>query len=268
MRRLLPLVSCLMLAAGASAQIVHRGATAYEKVTETTDYVDTWALGGQVLAGTARDVLVRIERVGTTSTSTEAHLLLFGPWGTHLYTFDERSQTTEGAVVTGHLTTWSAIDVDGDGDKELVFIERTARARTALDAQGRVADDSGPFFEDFSVSARWLSRKDGTLVQNDVDGNPDSPVFTALLARELGGSVSASLQLLAADWLFKQQQFEKAKYRYQIVREWAEKSLPGRYVAALSPDMALASVDPDEPALAWIQATRRIGSLPGWYQRH
>ena len=78
----------------------------------------------------------------------------------------------------------------------------------------------------------------------------------------------AALQLCAADWLFKQQQFEKAKYRYQVAREWVERELPGREVSNLSPTMPLLNVDPDEPAITWIQAVRRIGSLPPWFQKH
>ena len=264
----LALLALAVAAPRAHAQLVHRGADGFTKVTQTLDFLDTWGRGGTVATGAARDVVTRIETVTGSSRRAEVQLLLLGPWGAHLYSFEEESDVTQMPLRSAHVATWRAMDLDGDGEKELVFINRTATGRYRVDEQGQLTSDPGPYFEDCVVAVRWLERKDGALLQHDLDGNPEAPEFKAMLAHELGGPVNAALQLLAADWHFKQQQFEKAKYRYQIVREWAEKSLTGREVLALSPDMPLPSVAPDEAAIAWIQASRRIGSLPGWYQRH
>ena len=49
--------------------------------------------------------------------------------------------------------------------------------------------------------------------------------------------------------------------------EWAERQLLPREVQALSPALPLPSASPDDPAVLWLAATRRIGALPRWYQR-
>ena len=257
-----------MAAASARAQLVHRGVNGYETITETAQLWDTWEQGGVTLGRSVRDVLVRTERTGDVQRSTQVDLMLFGPWGTHVYTFDELRTWADGPAQHVLRTTWRAIDVNGDGQKEIAFIERVATVRTALAESGQPADKPGPFFDDFVVTARYLERSADTLVQHDVEGNPDDPVFAALLAHEMGGATNAALQLLAADWLFDQSQFEKARYRYQAAREWAERELTGREVLALDPKMQLDTVDPDIPAFTWVQAVRRIGALPAWYQRH
>ena len=110
-------------------------------------------------------------------------------------------------------------------------------------------------------------RTDDALLQHDLDPDPDGAIFAVLVAHEFGGAVNASLQLMAGDWLFNAGQYEKARYRYQVAREWAEQALPGRDAAHLDLKMPLMQVDPDEPEFTWIQALRRVGALPAWYRR-
>lgn len=266
----LALVLALALAGPpeAGAQLVHRGASGQERITQTVQYIDTWEQGGDALAGGPRDVVTRIERHGGGSRSTEIALLLHGPWGMHLYRFDEMRMQQALPLHSFQRTTWRAIDLDDDGRRELVFIERSATSRVALTEQGEPADEPGPFFDELVVRIRWLQREGDTLLEHDLDGNPDEPAFAALLAHEMGGPTNMALQLLAADWLFRHEQFEKARYRYRIAREWAERELTGREVAKLSPAMPLETGDPDSAAITWIQAIRRIGALPPWFQKH
>jgi hypothetical protein len=196
------------------------------------------------------------------------NLVLHGAWGTHLYSFEEAARVTEGPRTIVRLTTWRAIDLNADGAKELVFIERSAAVMTLLPVDGDPSKDTGPFFDALSVRVRWLERKDDALLEHELEGDPEGDTFTTLVAHELGGAVNAALHLMAGDWLFNAGQFEKARYRYQVAREWAEQSLPGRDVARLALDMPLLDPDPDEPAFTWIQSVRRVGALPAWYRRH
>lgn len=261
-------LSWLCTCASSRAQITHRGASGLDTITQTVQYIDTWEQGGSALGKGARDVLSRIERRSTEGSSVAVDLLLYGPWGQHLYSFEESARTRDGLRMTARTTTWRAIDMNGDSQKELVFIERSASVMTFVPADGDPAKDSGPFFDDLTVRVHWLERTADALLAHDLDGDPDAELFTTLASHELGGAANAALQLLAGDWLFNAGQFEKARYRYQLAREWAEQSLPGREVAHLSPEMPLLQVDTDEPAFTWIQSVRRLGALPAWYQRH
>ena len=53
---------------------------------------------------------------------------------------------------------------------------------------------------------------------------------------------------------------DKARYWYQVVREWADRA--HRSKADLSLDMALRSPDPDISAFSWIAALRQQATLP------
>jgi hypothetical protein len=263
-------VALLALGAGtpARAQLLHRGTSGFESLSQTVQFLDTWEQGGTALARSPRDIVTRLERTSPTSRSTSIDLLLFGPWGAHLYRFDELKATRDIPLHSFKRTTWRAIDLDDDGRRELVLIERIATARVALTELGEPADQPGPFFDELTVAVRWLQREGDTLLEHDLEGNPDEPALAAILAHELGGPTNMALQLLAGDWHFKHEQFEKARYRYRVAREWAEGELPGREVAKLSPVMPLETEDPDSAAITWIQAVRRIGSLPPWFQKH
>ena len=250
------------------AQLTHRGTAGFDSLTQSVQYLDTWEQGGTMLGRGPRDVLSRIERRSSTGSSVMVDLLLYGPWGHHLYSFEESARVTDGPKVIVRTTTWRAIDMNGDALKELVFIERSASVMTLLPDDGDPAKDTGPFFDDLTVRVRWLERTADALLEHELDGDPEAELFTTLTSHELGGGVNAALQLLAGDWLFNAGQFEKARYRYQLAREWAERSLPGRDVAHLDVGMPLLQVDTDEPAFTWIQSVRRVGSLPPWYQRH
>jgi hypothetical protein len=237
--------------------------------TEVVTLVDPWeGGGGDAARGGRKDVMTRVEERSREGWSdVTVHLQLFGPWGAHLYTYAEDATETKAPATVRRRTSARAVDLDGDGSREIVLIERTGALRTALDATGSPADEPGPFYDGLSVKVRYLTRAGGSLAENELAPDPDDPAFAALLSLELGGAVDAALQLAAADALFGAQQFEKAHYRYQVAREWAERSLSGREVAQLDPKMPLVSADPDDPVMTWMAAIQRIGSLPLWYQK-
>lgn len=263
----LALVGWLCASDSAHAQLTHRGATGLGVITQTVQYTDTWERGGTALSAGPRDILSRVETRQGEGRDVTVNLVLYGPWGSHLYAFNESARTTDGPRTTLRSTTWRAVDLNADGRKELVFIERSASVMTLLPTDGDFTKDTGPFFDSLTCHVRWLERTDAALVEHDFDGDPDSEIFTILASHEFGGAVNSALQLMAGDFLFNAAQFEKARYRYQVAREWAESALPGRDVANLSLDMPLLQVDPDEPAFTWIQAARRFGSLPAWFKR-
>ena len=121
------LVAALLMAslAQAQAQLVQNGIGKQGLVTETVSLVDAWDDGplGPDVDG-LRDVLTRVEQKKREGEDTTIHLLLFGPWGQHGYGFTETAIVPAREVSTGLRTTWRAIDLDGDGPKEIVLIER------------------------------------------------------------------------------------------------------------------------------------------------
>jgi hypothetical protein len=263
------LVVALLSCAAARAQIVQQGIGREGLVTETVSLVDAWDDGpiGPDADG-LKDVMTRVERRKTDTEETSVHLLLFGPWGQHGYGFTETAILPAPAISTGKRTAWRAIDLDGDGAKEIVLIERFVETRRATDAQGEPIQDDGPFFSDHRVAVRYLAREAGALVEHDLDMDPAAGPTKVLLAMELGGALDALLNLAAADAEFAKQGYAAAAYRYGVVREWAEAQLLPKEIEQLSPAMALPRPDPDLPEMLWLAATRRIGSLPRWYQKH
>lgn len=266
-RAVLPLLLCCV-AGLAHAQGTHRGHGRDGRTLQTVAFVDAWEDGD---TGPERDglldVLTRTEVVSEPKRRVTASLLLFGPWGQHLYAADEERVSADALETTSLRTSWRAVDLDGDGRKELLFLERSVRTKVLVDDQGVEAAEPGPFFADAGVGARYLAREGGALVEHALDADASTPAMKALLQLELGGATNAWLHLLAAESDFSKQQYEQARYRYAVVREWAERQLLPREVQALSPALPLPSASPDDPAVLWMAATRRIGALPRWYQR-
>ena len=258
----------LLLAPLASAQLVHRGVGKEGRVTETVSFIDAWEDGGGGPdADGTQDVLTRRDVASQGSSASSVHLLLFGPWGHHLYSYDEE-RIGQAVPDTTHLrTTRRAVDLDGDGRKEIVLVERTITSRIALDENGVPLSEPGPFFADATVALKYLGRESGALMEHDLEPEAASPAMKELLQLELGGPVNAWLQLAAADVDFVKERYEQARYRYGVVREWAESQLTSREIAELSPQMAIPGATPDDPPALWLAATRRIGALPRWYQR-
>jgi hypothetical protein len=258
----------LLCAPAAQAQLVHRGVGREGRVTEQVSFVDAWEDGGGGPdADGTQDVLARREVTGDRGATASVHLLLFGPWGHHLYAYDE-DRIRPGVPDSSHLrTTRRAIDLDGDGKKEIVLLERSITTRIALDDTGRPEDEPGPFFADGSVAIRWLGREEGALVEHDLEAEASSDAMKELLQAELGGPLNAWLQLAAADVDFLKERYEQARYRYGVVREWAESQLTAKEIRELSPRLPMTGATPDDPASLWLAATRRIGALPRWYQR-
>lgn len=257
------------LAIPARAQLQHRGASPEGRVTQSVAFEDAWEDGG---AGLGRDgtmdVVARREVAGSDgSLAHETHLLLFGTWGHHLYSYDEE-RVRRGMPDSTHLLALRrALDLDGDGHKELVIIERTLATRVALDDLGLPEDEPGPFFADATVSIRYLTRRDGALVEHELEPEAASAETKELLQAEWGPAVNAWLQLATADVDFLRERYEQARYRYGLVREWAESQFTAQELRELSPAIPLAGARPDDPRVLWLAATRRIGALPRWYQR-
>jgi hypothetical protein len=263
-------LAALLLATPLAAQVTHRGVGAQGRVTQTVSYVDAWeeAGAGPLRDGTQDVLCVReLENAGTLDRTVQ--LVLYGAWGHHLYAYQEEL-VTPGLPDSLHLRTLRrALDLDGDGVKEIVLLERSVLSRLpADDAAACLADDEpGPCFSDAKVAIRYLSRKDGSLVEHDLEAEASSAAMKELLQAELGGAVNAWIQLAAADVDFVRERYEQARYRYGVVREWAESQLTGRDILALSPALAIPAATPDDPPVLWLAATRRIGALPRWYQK-
>ncbi len=267
----LAMIAAALLAASsqpARTQAIHRGTGTLGTVTQTVAFVDAWEDGGSRSdrQGT-RDVLIRLETASSAGTRTAVQLVLYGPWGQHMYAFDEDRVTPGMPDGTQLRTTLRAMDLDDDGQRELVLIERTLTTRLALDDSGVPEPNAGPFFADATVKLRFLSRKDGALIENQLDPDPESHAMKELLQLELGGPINAWIQLAAADADFVRERFEQARYRHGIVREWAERQMTGREILDLSPKLPLLTARVDDAAVLWLAATRRIGALPRWYQR-
>lgn len=259
----------LCLASTANGQLVHRGVAPAGRVTQTITLVDSWEDGGGSgpFADGTLDVLTRLEVVNEPARRHASHLLLFGPWGQHLYAWED-DVSAPGIPDSRHArTTLRPIDLDEDGAKELLFIERSLTTRLVLDELGVEGTDSGPFFLEASVTLRYLDREAGALVENPLDADATTAPVKELLQAELGGALNAWCQLAAAEADFARERFELARYRYGVVREWAEAQLTPREIAALRPDMPLPGATVDDPAVLWLAATRRIGALPAWYRR-
>lgn len=266
-----PLVTAALLLAAArpaTAQAIHRATSPAGRVTETVTFTDAWEDGGSgPHADGILDVLTKLEVTDEPARRESSHLLLFGPWGSYLYAWNDELAVPGNPDTTSERTAMRAVDLDGDGPKELLFIERRLTTRLAMDETGMPLEQPGPFFQDAAVSLRYLTRENGSLVEHDLEAEAASPAMKELLQRELGGALNAWLQLAAADTDFVKERYEMARYRYGVVREWAESQLTGAEIAKLGPDLALVAASPDDPPVLWLAATRRIGALPRWYQK-
>jgi hypothetical protein len=255
----------LACAAARAQQVTHAGADSRGRMTESVELVDAWGeITGDAAFGSSsiRDVLVRVSRITPTSEHRTVHLLLFGTWGSFLYTFEEVATETDGVRMRVGRTLMRAFDVDADGQNEIVLVERVVESVLPLDEMGGALEGEQPRLASYATSVRVLDREGSTLVERDVAADPAGPVHAQLLQEHLDGAVLAALQLSTADFLFKAQQYEKARYRYQVVREWAEGEMSGGELTKLSVDGPLPLTDPDEPAGLWMAALRGLGAMP------
>jgi len=265
------LALALALAASPSVraqQIVHVGATASTRLEEVAEIVEPWGdAATDFYDATPRDLQVRLATRAEDARRTTVHLLLFGPWGGHLFSYDELAVTRDGPRTTALRTDRIACDVDGDGQNEIVLAERTVETELALDEDGSELPDSGPFLSGYRIELRYLDRRDGSLVEDTLPTDPEEPRFQALLAQPLPDALRTVLQQGAGDGDFTAHRFDKAAYRYRTVREWAERALPGGDAAKLAPGRPVTEADPDDPVVLWLSATRREAALPPAFQR-
>ena len=234
-------------------------------MTQSVELVDAWGeTTGDAAFGTSstRDVLVRVSRTSPTAERTSVNLLLFGTWGSFLYTFEEAATESDGVRTQARRTQMRALDVDADGQNEIVLIERAVEGVLPLDETGAALEGEEPRLGGYQTAVRVLDREGSTLVERDVVPDPAGPVHALLLQEHLDGATLAALQLATADFLFTAEQYEKARYRYQVVREWAEGEMQGGVIAKLHVDGPLPMTDPDEPAALWIAALRQLGAMP------
>lgn len=269
-RHLAALAVLPLLAAPAPAQeLVHQAQGVERRLAQTVRLADPWeqGLGDALFAAVPRDVETRIVTTSPDGERAEVQLLLHGEWGWFHYTYDESEILRSSPRSSGRRILRFAANVDGDEENEIVLLERTAVTELQLDESGTPRPDAVPQYAEHRVSLRYLDRQGGALVESLLTGDPEEPGFARLLATELGGPVNAALQLLAGDFLFTQERYGDARYRYQVAREWAERSLPGRSVAELSPSMMLTEPDPDRPEFAWITARLRHSALPLYYRK-
>jgi hypothetical protein len=250
-------------------QVTHLGASAAERLTEIVELVEPWAdAADRELHGSAsRDVQVRLLRRGADSESEEVHLLLFGAWGAHLYTYDAALRRQDGVRELARRTERLAADVDDDGEAELILVERSLQTERLVDEAGDELPEPGPFFASYQVEVRYLDRRDGALLEESLPADSEDPRFRALLALGLPDAVRTALQQAAGDADFAAHRFEQAAYRYRTVREWAERALPGGDAARLGPRQPLFQADPDDPTALWLAARHRADSLPLAFRR-
>jgi hypothetical protein len=264
-------VLAAVLAPAAPAQVtVHRARGSGETLEQRVGLLDAWSDGTQVQGlADPHDSVCRLRWKRVDGEQVHVDLTLYGPWGAYLHSFDEERITTLPDLhAHGVRTEWTAMDVDGDGQNEILFVSRHAETEQPLLADGEPVPDRGPRLVAYAVTLTFLDREDGRLVEHELPADPRQPAFAAVLDRELGGAVHAALQQAAGDLLFLAHEFELARYRYRVVREWAQRQLEGGRGPDLTAEMDLPTPDPDDAAVLWVAATRRIESLPPWYQRH
>lgn len=267
----LPVLLVLVSGGGATGQeLVHHAQDARGSLDQLVRLVDPWegGDGDGFFKSEPRDVEVRIRRRDRGEESESIQLLLHGAWGWHHLAYDERAEHGDELGGVGVRTYRTPVDVDGDGETEIVLLGVTVRTRTPVDEYGHpLEDEAGPRFAGVELRLRYLDREGDSLVEHDLTADPEAPGFARLLERELGGDAAAALQLMAGDHAFDSEDYADARYRYRVVREWAERALESSVVADLSPSMTLTRADPDDPSFAWIAALERIAALPPHYRR-
>lgn len=248
----------------AGQQITHLGGSGGDQLTEVVEMLEPWsdAAEREFHSTGSRDVQVRVVRQGPSGQREEVHLLLFGEWGAHLYTYDALLRRQDGPRALARRTERVAADVDEDGEAELVFVERSVETELQVDEVGDELPEPGPFLASYQVGLRYLDRKDGALVEEALPADTEDPRFRALLELGLPDALRTALQQAAADADFAAHRFEQAAYRYRTVREWAERALPGGDAARLGPRQPLLQADPDDPVALWVAARQRADSLP------
>jgi hypothetical protein len=275
--RLPPARTPLLLVAGllagaaptAGQELVHHAQDVESRLTQTVRLLDAWEDAGPdaFFRSEPLDVETRVGLASPGGESTRVELLLHGEWGWFLFSYAEVLLDRDLVESSGLRTLRRTVDLDGDGQREILLIERRASTRTALDSTGDPLPGARPRYAGHEVALRYLARVEGSLLENTLAADPDDPAFGALLELELGAAVNAALQLAAGDFLFNAERYPEAGYRYRVAREWAERALPARFVADLTVEAELLDADPDDPAFTWITAVLRHRALPPYYRR-
>ncbi|MEM7249434.1 MAG: hypothetical protein AAF533_29260 [Acidobacteriota bacterium] len=270
MARLRPLSTLtLTLAAVASvpaAELIHVTQDVEGRVEQVVELIDAWDRGNEVLlASRPLDVEIRLKERRREWSRTGIELMLAGPWGFHQLSYDESLHEATRLDARGLATLRLAFDVDGDAEPEIVFIERELLVARVLDSRQKPI--AGPFLDRLIVRVRYLDRVDDTLVQQDVEIVPDDPAIQALLTQRLPDAVEQALLLTLAEAQLRRGEYENARYRLNLVKEWAERRSARWQGYDLAEDFVFRKAEPDEPAALWIQAMRRIDTLPPAFRR-
>jgi len=259
-----------LLAVPATAQeLLHHAQGIESQLSQTVRLADSWGEGAAdaIFAAEPRDVETRTVSRSPDEEFIQVQLLLHGEWGWFHFSYDETDIRRDEPEATGRRTLRFAADVDDDGQNEIVLLERSVTTLVPVDEHGDPTGEGAPKYSEHRVGVRFLDRNKGALVETVMTGDPNETGFATLLGMELGGPANAALQLLAGDYLFSQKRYGEARYRYQVAREWAERSLAGHHVDELSPGMTVSEPDPDLAEFTWITARYRFGALPPYFQR-
>jgi hypothetical protein len=259
-----------LLPAPAPAQeLVHHAQGIEQRLSQLVKLIDPWedGIGDGIFEAVPRDVETRIVLHGPEDDRVEVQLLLHGPWDWFHFAYAESEILRAPPRATGKRTLRFAADVDEDDQNEMLLLERIVVTELLLDENGDPIGGAEPRYAEHRIRLRYLDREGDALVETLMTGDPDSPGFARLLATELGGAANAALQLFAGDYLFSQERYADAQYRYRVAREWAERSLSARRLAELSTTMTLLEPDPDHAEFTWITAHLRHGALPPYYRK-
>lgn len=246
-------------------EMVHVGASAGGRLTQVVRLEDAWSdPSTSFFSSEPRDVVAKSLVETGEGRRESVDLLLHGPWGTHHYAFAALDEIKGPVVHSFTRVDRLAFDIDDDGRKEIVLIERSAEATRRIDEYGDPlpGDAAGPFLTSYRVSARYLDREDGALVEEDLPLDAEDPRVQRLLDRALVDRLRMVLQQALGDHDFAAHRFEAARYRYRVVREWAERTLSSRKVSRLGPGQPLREVDPDDGVVLWTAASLRQEALP------
>ena len=253
----------------AAQELIHHGTGVDVRVTQTLSFVDPWGETGDdaLFLARPRDFENRVRTVERENERVDVQLLLHGDWGWHHMSYAESEIVRGDLDGSGLRTSRLALDVDGDGANEIVFLERRVGTQVPLGENGDPLPGGRHYYARHEIEVRVIDRRDGALVELPLTPDPDDPAFAALLQREHGGATNAALQLLAGDWLFNAERYAEARYRYQVAREWAERSAPPTVARELDAKMPLLDPDPDLPEFTWITAILRHSALPPFFRR-
>ena len=244
------------------AELIHVAQDASGRISQTVELADAWGTGNSLLlASRPLDVEVRVEErrlqveahdrrpahprpPGATTRSPTTRLLR------------DEQETEERGLETLRL----AFDIDGDESNEIVFVEREVRTYFQVDDFGDPIE--GPFLDALRVRVHFLDREDGNLLAKDVPLEPEQAELQALMEQSLPEEVETALQLALGESLMTRGEFPAARYRLVVVKEWAERYTARWRGYSLERGSVVDAPDPDDPAVMWMQALRRIEALP------